>query len=115
MRRLTLLFAIVLLFGVPAVARQTKGSSYGCSSWNEYEGLLLMEAGGKTDAFRQELTRATLAGECTTFHGGEEVQVLETKTSGPDPLLGGKTLTLVKISFKKYGAQGWWTSPAVLR
>lgn len=67
------------------------------------------------EAFRNELTRAALADECTTFHAGEAVNVVATHLRPPDPLLGGQRLSLTKISFKGRGPRAWWTSPTVIR
>jgi hypothetical protein len=67
------------------------------------------------EAFRNELTRAALADECTKFHAGEAVNVVATHLRPPDPLLGGQRLSLTKISFKGRGPRAWWTSPTVIR
>jgi hypothetical protein len=118
MRKLLLMVACVALLPASSGAAPghvTKEAHYGCTNWNEYEGLVIMAAGGQTQAFQDELTRAALADECTTFHAGEEVVVIETRTGKPDPLFGGKRVTLSKISFKGRGSRGWWTSPGMIR
>jgi hypothetical protein len=113
---------LALTFGsstaTAARGKHTIKAHFGCTSEDEYEGLLLMATGSESstqEAFRNELTRAALADECTTFAAGEAVNVVATHLRPPDPLLGGKRLGLIKISFKGRGAQAWWTSPTVIR
>jgi len=110
---------MMLASGASAAARSkhTTKAHFGCTSQDEYEGLVIMAASSDSStqaAFQSELVKATLSDKCTTFHAGEAVTVLATHVGGPDPLLNGRRLTLVKIRFKGRGAQGWWTSPTVV-
>ena len=119
MRKLYMGLCFVLLVSradaAPHGTHATAKAHFGCTSKDEYEGLLLMAAGGQTTAFQAELVKAAAADKCTTFAAGEKVTVLFTETGEPDPLLGGKRLTLSKIRFEGRGSQAWWTSPSAIK
>jgi hypothetical protein len=116
-----LVLALTLLGSISAAAahgRHTIKAHFGCTSEDEYEGLLLMASSSESstqEAFKNELVRAALADECTTFAAGEEVHIVATHLRPADPLLGGRRLSLTKISFKGRGTRAWWTSPTVIR
>jgi hypothetical protein len=116
---IAVLALIMLASGAAATARtkHTTKAHFGCTSEDEYEGLLIMAASSESStqaAFQSELVKATLADKCTTFHAGEAVTVVTTHVGAPDPLLNGRRLTLVKIRFKGRGPRAWWTSPTVV-
>lgn len=102
------MLALVLLGPSAAVAargKHTTKAHFACTSEDEYEGLVILAAGGSSthDEFQKELVRALMADECTTFHAGEAVNVLATREG------------MTKIRFKGRGPRAWWTSPTVIQ
>jgi len=85
--------------------RYTAKASFGCTSQSEYMRLVEIAARGDTDGLATALTLAALADDCTTFHGGEAVYVVDSA--------GGTEL--VQIRFKGRGPHRWWISDTFLR
>jgi hypothetical protein len=85
--------------------RYTAKASFGCTSQSEYMRLVGIAARGDTDGLATALTLAALADECTTFHGGEAVYVVD-RAGGTE---------LVQVRFKGRGPHTWWISDTFLR
>jgi hypothetical protein len=88
-----------------AETRYTAKASFGCTSQSEYMRLVGIAARGDTDGLATALTLAALADECTTFHGGEAVYIVD-RAGGTE---------LVQVRFRGRGPHTWWISDTFLR